>query len=134
MEKEKIQELIVKYNTQQATPEEISTIETLIEKGAVNMYELKDVDLLENQISGMEFPSPSSGLNDRFYQMLALEKKAKSAFSWLEFFSWPEFAPKLALASLTLIIGVAIGYMVRPESGNAEIATVTQEVKQLREM
>lgn len=134
MKQEKIQELILKYNTQQATPEDISIIESLIGKGIININELKDVEMLEHQITEIRFPSPSSGLDDRFYNMLALEKKSKTSFSWRGFFSWPDLAPKLALASLTLIMGVAIGYVIKPDSDKNEMATVTQELKQLREM
>lgn len=134
MEMEKIQELILKYNSQQATAEEIGTIEKLIGEGAISMDELQDIDMLENQISRVEFPSPSSGLDDSFYDMLAREKRSRTGFSWRGFFSWPDLAPKLAFASFTLILGVAIGYLIKPDPNGKEIATVTQEVKQLREM
>jgi hypothetical protein len=80
----------------------------------------------------MEFPSPSRDMNDRFYQMLALERKVKSSFSWRRFFLWPELAPRLALASVTLLIGVGIGYLVRPATTTD--THIVQEVAALKEM
>jgi hypothetical protein len=135
MEKEKIQELIQKFNTQQATPAEIKTIEALLESGGIDLDDLKEVQQLDQQLSKMDFPSPSIDLNDRFYQMLALEKKVKSSFSWRGFFSWPELAPKLVLAAVTLIIGVAIGYFAKPAATQVEgDPQVAQQLAELKEM
>lgn len=134
MEKEKIQELILKFNKGEASKDEVSQIERLIENGVIFLEELQDINLLENRLSKLGFPSPSPDLDDRFYQMLASEKKAKAGFSWKEFFSWPQFAPRLVLATLMLIIGVAVGYFIKPSSENPEMASVTSELKQLREM
>src|SRR5688572_19575614 len=134
MEKHKVQELILRYNTEQATLEDIRQIESLLEQGVIELEELKQDDRIIDHVSRLDFPSPSLELDDRFYQMLALEKKVKGSFSWREFFSWPQLAPKLAFASVTLMLGIAIGYLTRPAENKGEIATVTQELKQLREM
>ena len=129
MEKEKIRELILKFNMQQATPEEIKQIEWLIEEGNIDLSELKDVRQLENQLIKMDFPNPSADLDVRFHQMLTQEKRHKRYFSWRGLFSWPELAPKLAIASVTLVIGVGFGYLLRPSSP----ATDTEQMKLLSE-
>jgi hypothetical protein len=134
MENKQIQELVVRYNTQQASSEDVKQIELLLEKGAIALEDLKEADQMIDQVSRIDFPSPSLDLDDRFYQMLALERKVKGSFSWREFFSWPQLAPRLAFASVTLILGIAVGYYFRPIAGNGEMTTVTQELKQLREM
>jgi hypothetical protein len=136
MENKQIQELIARYNMRQASSEDLKQIELLLEKGAIAMEDLKEADQLIDQVSRMNFPSPSLDLDDRFYQMLALERKVKGSFSWREFFSWPQLAPKLAFASVTLILGIAVGYYFKPATSttDGEMTTVTQELKQLREM
>lgn len=135
MEKSKIQELIARYNAEQASPAEVKEIERMLESGQIELHDLTTVNKLDSVIDSMKFPSPTQDLDDRFYQMLALEKRSKSSFSWRQFFSWPELAPKLALASVTLIIGVAIGYFVKPSAqGGDQMATLTQEVVDLKEM
>jgi hypothetical protein len=136
MEKQKIQELILKFNTQQASADEIKQIEWLIEEGNIDIKDLKTETQLEDQLIKLEFPEPTSELDDRFYQMLALEKRNKSSFSWRGLFSWPELAPKLAIASVMLIIGVGIGYLLRPTSpvnGN-QMEMLSQQVTDLKEM
>jgi HEAT repeat protein len=134
MEKENIRELINRYNSQLATTAEIKQIEALLEAGSIDLDELKDVHTLEGQVASMEFPSPTGNLDDRFYQMLALERKVKSSFSWRGFFSWPELAPKLALASVTLLIGVGIGYLVKPSASSKADPGVNQQIAELKEM
>lgn len=134
MEKEKIQELIARYNLQQATAAEVKQIEALLEAGSIELDELKDIRTLESQVAGMKFPSPTGDLDDRFYQMLALERKVKSSFSWRGLFSWPELAPKLALASVTLLIGVGIGYLLKPSAPAATDQGVNQQIAELKEM
>jgi hypothetical protein len=127
--------LIFKYNSEQASAAEVKEIEQLLEKGLIELDALQDVSKIENTVATMQSPLPSADLDYRFYQMLALEKRSKSSFSWREFFSWPQLAPKLAFASVTLILGIAIGYFVKPQTSvNSEMAVVKQEVIDLKEM
>ena len=98
MEKEKIEKLISKFSAQQLTADEQKMLEQLIESGEVDLDALAPVSQLHDKISMMYFPEPGRDLDDRFYQMLALEKGSGRSFSWKNFFSWPELAPKLAFA------------------------------------
>lgn len=136
MEKQKIRELILRYNSGQASAEDVQQIEWLLEEGNIDLAALNDLQRLEDQVMNIQQPSPSADLDHRFYQMLALERKNKSSFSWGRFFSWPELAPKLALASVTLILGIAIGYFVKPSasSGNKQIELLSEQIVQMKEM
>jgi hypothetical protein len=135
MEKRMVEELIAKYNASQASTAELKTIEQLIESGKIELTELNDLTLLEDHILNLESPMPSVDLDDRFYRMLAEEKKSvKPAFAWKHFFSWPELAPKLALASVTLLIGFMGGYVLQSPSQKTEVSALTQEVSDLKEM
>lgn len=143
MEKARIQELILKYNTEQASAAEVKEIEKLLEAGLIELDALQEPSKMESAVANMKFPEPTGDLDHRFYQMLALEKRSKSTFSWREFFSWPAYrtgwpqlAPKLALAVFMLIMGVAIGYFVKPSSSspNNQMAELSQQVVDLKEM
>lgn len=135
MEKARIQELISKYNADQASASEVKEIEQLLESGQIDLDELHEVQKMDRAVAKISFPEPGADLDHRFYQMLALEKGSKSSFSWREFFSWPQLAPKLALASVMLIVGIGIGYLMKPESpANAQLAEVSQQVVDLKEM
>jgi hypothetical protein len=135
MENARIQQLIFRYNQQQATADEVREIEKFLEEGKIELHDLKEVDHLEHQVAKIQLPLPSADLDDRFYQMLALEKGIKGSFSWRKFFSWPELAPRLALASVTLIVGFGIGYLTKPAStGDPDISLVKNELSELKEM
>lgn len=135
MEKEKIEELIMKYNEGQGDPSEIKTIEQLIEDGTIELSQLRDLKALEAQVLRIESPVPTADLDDRFYQMLASQKREGRGFSWSGFFSWPELAPKLALASIMLLIGFFVGYLFMPSpQSTKEVAMLSQEISDLKEM
>lgn len=135
MDKEKIEELIMKYNEGQADPSAIKMIELLIEEGAIELSQLQGLKSLEEQVLRIESPIPSSELDDRFYKMLSAQKKESKGFSWESFFSWPEFAPKLAFASVALLIGLVTGYLFLPSpKSNQEVAQLSQEISDLKEM
>lgn len=137
MEKQKIQELIARYNGGISTPSDEQQIERLIGQGLIELDALTGLDKLDQGLMRMETPEPSQELDHRFYEMLSSQKKTGKAFSWKTFFAWPDLAPKLALASITLIVGVAAGYLIRPSapvSGNDQMVALTRQVTDLKEM
>jgi hypothetical protein len=135
MEKDAINALVRKYNGGNADAEDLKTLEQLIEAGEINLKDLADITATQEQLFKLEDGVPSSSLNDNFYQMLATEKRSAEKVSpWRQFFSWPVLAPKLALASLTLIAGFAAGYFMRTPPQKNEVQALTQEVSGLREM
>ena len=136
MEKENVRDLIAKFNAQQASQAEIAQIEKLIEAGSIELSELHGFGDIDAKVSKLEFASPSSQLDDRFYHMLAKEQASRTSFSWKGFFSWPELAPKLALASLMLVIGVGIGYIMRPAAvtNSSEMAELGKQMSEMKEM
>jgi hypothetical protein len=93
------------------------------------------VHALEHQVTALEFPAPSADIDDRFRQMLALEKKDKRSFHWRQLFSWPQLVPKLALASFGLVVGIGIGYLYRPATApGGDIEVLSQQVTDLKEI
>jgi hypothetical protein len=74
-------------------------------------------------------------MDDNFYKMLKAEKGDEKSFTWKTFFTWPDFAPRLAFASLTLIVGIAVGFFLRsPGQKNEQIELLGQEVSDLKEL
>ncbi len=135
MEQERINELVAKYNENQADPAEIKLIEQLIEEGRIELSQLRELSQLEELVMSVETPSPSRDLDDNFYQMLRTMKGKHKGFSWSRFFAWPEFAPKLAFAAVMLIIGFLGGYLLFPSpSSNKEVVELKDEILQMKEM
>jgi anti-sigma-K factor RskA len=134
MEKAKKEELIAKYNLGLADPAELHQLECWIEEGHVELTELRDLQKLDDQLMKMEPPLTSLQMDDRFYKLLADEKrKLKSQIS----FSWPQWnwlAPRLAFAIVLIVAGFAGGYFLQKPSEKTEVAELTQEVSELKEM
>ena len=135
MEQERIEELILKYNEGQADPAELKLIEHLLEEGKIELHQLRELNMLQEQVMEMKSPVPSSDLDDNFYQMLKTMKAKGKGFSWSSFFSWSELAPKLAFASVTLVLGFLGGYLLFPSpSSSKEVAELKGEVLEMKEM
>lgn len=136
MNKQRIEWLIRRYNDGDATEGEHAELEELIASGAVSFEDMPVLDHLHDQIMRMEEPDPSRQLDDRFHGMLAKEKKAAGRKSFRGIFSWPERAPRLALATFALCLGIAAGYLLHLPSAGADrkIDALSQQVSDLQEM
>lgn len=141
MEKNRIDDLVAKYNEGLADPSEIKTIEQLIEDGQVELTQLRELASLEEQIIKTEGPSPSLRVDDQFYAMLADEKrKLQNGFSF-QLPDWNILFPRLAFAAGLLIVGFMGGYWWQdlpvyqpPGMGNPEVKQLTRQVGELKEM
>jgi hypothetical protein len=137
MNQERIGALLDKYYAGQADDEDLMMIENLIEKGKVDPETLKDYAMLEQQMEKLETPPPSLELDDRFYQMLALEKKAQRGFNLREWFSSNTLFTQLAMASVIFIAGIGIGFLVfrgTDSPNTTEMTALSDEVRSLKEM
>ena len=137
MEVERIQELIAKYNAMTADPAELREIEHLIESGFIDIGDLIELRMMEEAVEAMETPMPSLSLDHKFHAMLQSEKKAARtrSFKWQTLFSWDGFLPKMAFASVMLIIGVFGGmYIGNPVQKDVQIQKLDVEVSVLKEM
>jgi hypothetical protein len=140
MEQARIHELVERYRMQTLTPAEERELEALIEAGAVEPEDLGELGTFSAQVMHMPTPEPTAALSNRFYTMLAQEKKSAKApgFSWWASFAWLERTPKYAFAAIALLAGFGIGYWVRPgntiETSPADMQRLAQEVTDLKEM
>ena len=135
MEKNRIEELIVKYNEGLADPAEIKQLEKLIEEGTVSLTRLHELSKLDEQLTRMEEPAPSMKLDDQFYKQLAAEKaKLKRNTLAITWPSWNILLPRLAFATVLIVAGFAGGYLLEKPSENKQVQALTQEVGRLKEM
>ncbi len=135
MEKSRMEELVAKYNEGLADPAEIKLLEQLIEEGTVDLTRLHELSKLDDQMMKYEMPSPSLQVDDAFYSMLADEKRKQKKPGFSFQIDWSVVLPRLSFATLLLVAGFAGGYFLqRPSSSNSEVAVLTQEVSDLKEM
>jgi hypothetical protein len=134
MDRDKIHELLVKYNEGQADPSELKQIEHLLEQGVIELNDLDSLRHVQRQLQELEIPIPSTEMDHQFYTMLSKIKQESGGFSWSSFFSWPQLAPRLAVAAVTLLIGFFLGYFLQPDSDDEQVALLNEQVFELREM
>lgn len=128
-----MKDLIAKYNEGLADPAEIAELERLIEAGVVSLTDLHELQALDDQIITAVDNVPSMKLDDRFYAMLAKEKRNQRGFS-ITWPSWSFFTPRLAMASVILVLGFAAGYWLRNPAPSGDVNALTHEVSELKEM
>src|SRR6478609_10216564 len=127
MEKNRVDELIAKYNEGLADPSELKWIEQLIESGEIELTQLHELTALDNHLMNMEAPAPTLRLDDQFYTMLATEKRKQRAnrFSF-SLPDWNVLFPRLAFAMVILIIGFSAGYLFTGSPQNDDVHVLTQ--------
>jgi hypothetical protein len=132
--KNRIEELISKYNEGVADPFELQEIESLIEQGEISLTQLASLEKLNEQIEMIKEGSVSLEQDSRFYQMLKQESQKHQpsvSFSWTKVMEW---MPRLALAAILLIAGFGSGYFFQNPSSKNEVKVLTEQVQDLKEM
>ncbi len=133
MERNRVEELIGKYNRGGADASEINLLEQLIESGEVSLEQLADVSALHTAIDRIDEGAPTLRLDDQFYAMLKQEKSKQKGFSF-QIPSWSVLMPRLAFAASFSILGFFTAYVFVNRTTAPEVQQLTQEVSNLKEM
>lgn len=135
MKEDRIRELIRTYNEKRTNPEELKEIELYIGTGEISINDLGDLVALEERVLKADPEPPSVRLDNIFYEMLAKESKPVKPSFFKNLFHGPEWAPRLAFGSFTLIIGLVAGFLLRsPLQKGEQIEQLGQEVSDLKEL
>jgi hypothetical protein len=127
------EELIAKYNAGLADASVLKRIETAIEGGEVELTQLTDFNQFSWQAAKLDVPSPSLEVSNRFYTMLAQEKRKKQKFS-LSIPSWDFLMPRLAMIAALLLVGFGTGYWFQQPTPSNSVSELTNQVSELKEM
>lgn len=135
MDREKINQLLQRCASGEASHEEVRQLENLIEQGEVQIEEVPDFDRLDTLLFQMDVPEPSAELDRKFHHMLKEEQRALAKENAPAMFSLRAWIPRLAFAAIALIVGLVLGYVVwSPNKKDDQIAQLGSEVAQLKEM
>lgn len=135
MEQRAVNELIAKYNEGLTDPAEIRELELLIEQGIVPLTALRNLNQFDELVNNRVDPVPSVELDNRFYRMLK-EEKQKSANGWFSL-NLPKLSfllPRLAFGLVVLIAGFTGGYLINRPAEQEDMAALTKEVTDLKEL
>ncbi len=133
MEKEKVNELILKYNQGLATQNEILVIEKLVESNEIDLTQLASLHKLDEKITHQPDVVPSIEMDHRFYEMLGREKRKATSFTF-SFPEWDVLLPRLALGCLLILVGFLSGVWIKQPTVGREVTQLTLQVAELKEM
>jgi hypothetical protein len=135
MDKQSIKELVLKYNEGLADPAEIKVLEQLIEQGDVALTELRELQRFDDRILRADTPVPSLELDDRFYAMLADEKRRQQRrWFMLRLPAGRIFFPRLAVAAAVVGVAFTGGYWFNRPANSSEVRELSAQVGDLKEM
>lgn len=133
MERNRVEELIKRYNAGTADASDIQSLERMLESGEVSIEQLGEVNALQDKLEMIDHGSPSLQLDDHFYNMLANEKQKAKKFTF-SLPGWSTLLPKLSFAATFTILGFFMAYLFINRTATPEVRQLTEEVSDLKEM
>lgn len=133
IEREKIRELLAKHESGGLEGDDLILFEQLLEDGTIQLEDVESLHDVSRKIDKIESPLPSERLDDAFYSMLKSENRKTS--DWIaDFFSLQFLVPKLAFASIILLIGFGVGRFTLQSGADPDVASLSAQVTELKEM
>lgn len=127
------------------SPEEQERFEALLDRGEIDLLEVKKMEMTLRQMGKLDTPEPGPEAGARFHRMLEAEKRRIDAASkstpqenvpgWLSSLLQPLQTPKLAWGALLLLCGILIGNWAAPVNDyRDQMDELSSEVNQMREV
>ncbi|WP_017730287.1 HEAT repeat domain-containing protein [Nafulsella turpanensis] len=141
---EKYMPLALDYIEGRLSEQEKEELAGLIAAGAIDQRELDELALFYGKLPEELVEVPSEKMRNRFYTTLAAEQakqvKAARPGIWKQLSRWWQVQsfqpnPQWAYAVILLLLGIGIGYQLRPvEPYKEQLSSLSQEVQQMREV
>lgn len=140
MDKDKIKNLIKRFNRGLLDEKELKDLEHLIEIGSVDLEELVSLQDLNDRLNAIKVPEPGVGMDKGFYSILKREKSNQSGTFWQKLIpkwnfqkgSVPVF--QVAYTFLLILIGTGIGALISMNSNREGIDQLTRELSEMQNM
>jgi hypothetical protein len=133
--------LITAYLEGSINPKQRAELNDLIDRGEIDIHELKEMELLYAQMGELPDAEPGNRLQERFYDMLDDEKAKSQTLFELPILSWKEtlrayLSPRrLTFALSIFVVGLLIGNWFTPfQNYEGELSALSTEVSQMREV
>lgn len=139
MDRERLRELVDKFNKNEISSEEMILLERAIEEGGISLNELESLAQLDNQLN-FEIPEPSENLRLNFYQNLAgMKSKSRAGMIegltiWFTNLGLSRPALQIIYASVLIIMGFGVGFWVQPGAPNQKIDELSSQVSEMKEL
>lgn len=123
MKEEKYQERILEYLNGNLTVTQVEELRKMLKEDGYDLSQLDEMEKLVHQLDEIQPPEPPEEMRDQFYQMLEEEKTRIASKQWfidalmkpIRFLLEPTYLPKMAYASLILLLGIVLGHWIIPD-------------------
>lgn len=134
-------DLITAYINGTITPDQQIELNTLIEEGTIDILDIKELEMIYENMGSLPSAEASPALRERFYTMLEAEKERRSPTlrkrvntligGIKHHFSYKQ----LAFTACVFLIGLSMGNWLTPFSNyRQQLSTLSSEVSQMREV
>jgi len=142
MKKQNIEELFMDYFDGNISSGELKKIISESEQYKNSFDEIDKLKMLYSKLDEIDIPEPGKNLDKIFYNMLenvsaamphprkrtnVLAQLAGRLINWVTL-------PKISFAALLLVLGIAIGRWVIPDSGNKQYEQLSAELSSVKEV
>lgn len=136
MTKEQITNLLGQYNSGQYTPEVEQQIEWCLEHGFIELHQLKDIQELDQQLDHLVENNISHSMRNAFQQMINLEQELPKPNFFEQFFTkLLNLSPYgLTTGLAVFLIGIFAGQVFQPKGNSEDLAILSDQVLQMKEM
>jgi len=143
MKEDKYHERILEYLNGNLTAKQIEELRKRLKEEGFDLSQLNEMEKLVHQLDEIQAPEPQEEMRDQFYRMLEEEKSriaSKQKFfdiliKPVRFFFETTFMPKMAYASLFLMLGIVLGHWIMPDKQlQSQTSMMMGEMQSMKKM
>lgn len=134
-------DLVTAYLNDALSPEEQTRLNQLIDKGEIDIADVKEMENLYQKLEKLPASEPSGQMRESFYQMLETEKERQAGdqnllmINWLKDFFTPKRAQRFAVVTIIFLIGLLTGNLFTPfQDYRQQMNQLSSEVSEMREV
>ena len=143
MKEDKYHERILEYLDGNLTAKKVEELRKRLKEEGIDLSQLDEMEKLVLQLDEIQAPEPQEEMRDQFYRMLEEEKSriaSKQRFldaliKPVRFFFETTFMPKIAYASLFLMLGIVLGHWIIPDKQlRSQTSMMMEEMQNMKKM
>lgn len=139
MNKDRIKELIERFDQGKLSDQELSELEKLVETGTIDLNDFPELEKFSQRLNLLETPVAGPSMDKSFYTMLEGKIREQKNGYFLRIGDWIRNLPGLVLANrisyaaLMILAGFFLGIVFKAGNSNKQIHALSAEVRQMHE-
>ena len=138
MDKDRIRDLVDRFNRTELDESGLAELERLIEGGAIDLHEFPSLQTLHERLEAV-IAEPGKEMDISFYAMLHKAQREEKAGIWKMFYEWTKFPGygtlflKTAFSLLLVLAGIGIGALLNTSANRKELNRLSDELTRMQQ-